>query len=133
MIYIKTYLEKYDWNIYVYVLINQEDVNNIDILFSKHNIPKQIMNKASYRLTEYNNSGIIYNDRENKSSIIIVSQTDSIQDLVNTITHEKNHLEMYLCDYYNINPNSEEASILSGDIAQLLFLQLVRQLTKYQV
>lgn len=133
MIYIKTYLEKYDWNIYVYILINQEDVNNIDILFSKHNIPKQIMNKAAYRLTEYNNSGIIYNDRKSKSSVIIVSQTDSIQDLVNTITHEKNHLEMYLCDYYNINPNSEEASILSGDIAQLMFLQLIKQIIKYYV
>lgn len=133
MIYIKTYLEKYDWNIYVYVLINYEDTDNIDILFRKHNVPKQTMNKALYRLTEYNNSGIIYNDRKSKSSVIIVSQTDSIQDLVNTITHEKNHLEMYLCDYYNISPNSEEASILSGDIAQLLFLQLVRQLTKYQV
>jgi len=73
MIYIKTYLEKYDWNIYVYVLINYEDTDNIDILFRKHNVPKQTMNKALYRLTEYNNSGIIYNDRKSKSSVIIVS------------------------------------------------------------
>lgn len=133
MIYVKTYLEKYDWNIYVYVLINQEDTDNVNVILEKHNIPKQFRSRATYRLNEYNNSGIIYNDKENKNSIIMIGQADSIQDLVNSIAHEKNHLEMCLCDYYNINPSSEEASTLSGDIAQLLFLQLGKQLTKYWI
>lgn len=133
MIQLKAYLKDYDWNIYIYLLTNQKDTNNIGNILNKYNIPTQILDKAIYRLTKFDNSGIIYNNNICKYSLIVVGETDSIQDIVNTLTHEKNHLEMYLCDYYNIDPKSEEAAILSGDISELLFRQLVKQLINYQV
>lgn len=37
--------------------------------------------------------------------------------LTNTFVHEKNHLEMHICEALDINPYSEEAAILSGETA----------------
>ena len=40
--------------------------------------------------------------------------------ITNTFEHEKNHLEMHICEALDINPYSEEAAHMSGDLAQLI-------------
>ena len=62
-------------------------------------------------------TGFIYSSFYKKFSLIVIHKASSIGEFINTIEHEKNHLEMHICEALDINPYSEEAAILSGDTA----------------
>ena len=49
----------------------------------------------------------------------------TLEDFVNVYNHEKNHLEMHICDEFNIDPHSEEAAELSGNLAKYLYNSVV--------
>ena len=78
------------------------------------------------RLSKFKNSGFSYSYPNN--SILVVGLQDNLYELVDTFNHEKNHIETYIGNYYNIDYNSEEFSILSGYLAKILFSDLLRQL-----
>lgn len=112
------YLNKYDWKLNIVILTKY---SNIEEILNYYLIPEKYKQKALTRLTQFYNSGIIYNDEYNKRSIIVIGECDSLFDLVNVFEHEKNHLELFLCSIFNIDINSEEASILSGDLTEIIF------------
>lgn len=51
---------------------------------------------------------------------MVIHKASSIGEFINTFEHEKNHLEMHICEALDINPYSEEAAHMSGDLAQLI-------------
>ena len=77
------------------------------------------------------NTGFIYSNHINRKSVIVIGKADSIGQFINTVEHEKNHLEMHICDEFNINPHSEEAAELSGNLAKCLFSSLIEEILKY--
>ena len=56
---------------------------------------------------------------------MIINMSTSMDEFINTYNHEKNHIEMHICDTHNIDPFSEEASDLSGYIAQSFYFAMV--------
>lgn len=54
-----------------------------------------------------------------------------MEEFVNVYNHEKNHLEMHICDEFNIDPHSEEAAELSGTLAKYLFNSLIDNMLMY--
>ena len=51
---------------------------------------------------------------------MVVHRASSIGEFINTFEHEKNHIEIHLCEALDINPYSEEAAHMSGYLAQLI-------------
>ena len=70
---------------------------------------------------------IIYEDKY----IIVINKPTTLEEFINVYNHEKNHLEMHICDEFNINPHSEEAAELSGNLAKCLFGSLLDELLNY--
>ena len=130
MIHYKACLEQYNWSVDIYVIQCKHDLKYLDCIANKYNLPNKIYDKLTNRLTNYINSGFIYNCDKNNHCIIFVGESDSIYEAVNTLAHEKNHLEIYLCKLLNINPESEDAAILSGDITEQLINPYIVQLIK---
>ena len=62
---------------------------------------------------------------------MIINKSTSMEEFVNTYNHEKNHLEMHICDEFKINPHSEEAAELSGNLAKCLFSSLLDEMLIY--
>lgn len=65
-------------------------------------------------------TGFAYSNYGKQFSIIAIHKASSIGEFINTFEHEKNHLEMHICEALDINPYSEEAAHLSGDLSQLI-------------
>lgn len=80
------YLNKYDWKLNIVILTKY---SNIEEILNYYLIPEKYKQKALTRLTQFYNSGIIYNDEYNKRSIIVIGECDSLFDLVNVFEHEK--------------------------------------------
>lgn len=83
-----------------------------------------------YLLRDELNSGCIYSNKTKKTSVIIVGRSSNLGQFINTLEHEKNHLEMHICDAFDIDPFSEQAAILSGDISQILLNNALDTLIK---
>lgn len=65
------------------------------------------------------NTGCIYSNYREHKSVIVIGKANSFSEYLNTVEHEKNHLEMHICKAYGIDPFSEEAANLAGYLSQL--------------
>lgn len=59
--------------------------------------------------------------KQEHKSIIVINRPDSAEEFIDTYNHEKNHVEMHICKEFGIDPYSEKAAYLSGQLAKKLF------------
>ena len=127
MIHYNIYFEPYDWEVEVYVVLNNCYIN--EIIHSLKDCPQSEIQKAFLNLTTRINSGFVKTFE--KRSIVVINKPVTLEEFINVFNHEKNHLEMHICDEFNIDPHSEEAAELSGNLAKCLFNSLLDQLLIY--
>ena len=127
MIHYNIYFKPYDWEIEVYIILNNCFIDTI--IKSLEGSSQSEIQKAFLNLTTRVDSGFIKSF--NKRSIVVINHPTTLEDFVNVFNHEKNHLEMHICKEFNIDPHSEEASILSGNLAKYLFASLLDELLLY--
>lgn len=127
MIHYKMYFSPYDWEIEVYVVLKQCFINTI--IESLKDCAQSEIQQAFLNLTTRINSGFI--KTFNKRSIIVINKPTTLEEFINVYNHEKNHLEMHICEEFQIDPYSEEAAELSGILAKCLFSSLMDNLLMY--
>ena len=111
-------VRKYDWNVIIYYTVDEEQKTNIVTELKKLQPSRETLDKLERNLMNAElDTGFIYSSFYKKYSIIVIHKASSIGEFVNTVVHEKNHLEMHICEALDINPYSEEAAILSGELA----------------
>lgn len=122
MIHFDIIFEKYDWIVEVYIIL--ENANNKRILNSLDcmKCPEKIKTQAEENLYSGVNSGFTYTNPKIRKSLMVVNRSSSMYEFINTYNHEKNHVEMHICEELGIDPYSEEAAYLSGELASQLFL-----------
>lgn len=62
------------------------------------------------------NSGFTYTNTKQRKSIVVIGQTDSREQFLNTVVHEAKHVQSAICDYYDVDEDSEDAAYLIGYI-----------------
>lgn len=124
MIHYKTKYSKYKWEIEVFIVIDNVDVKTIQKSLEEIECPLWAMHKSFRLLTGGENSGFTYTNPKYHKSILVVNRSSSVEEYINTYSHEKNHVEMHICEKYGIDPYSEEAAYLSGELAQLLIIPM---------
>ena len=127
MIHYNIKFQPYDWDVEVYVIVNNCFIE--EILASMKECPESEIQQAFLNLTTRINSGFIRTfDRR---SIIVINKPTTIEEFINVYNHEKNHLEIHICEEFGIDPHSEEAAELSGMLAKCLYSSLVDELLQY--
>ena len=120
MIYGETYLTKYDWIIQLYILTNKDTKKHIFNILDKIDIDNKYKQAILNKFINFVDCGSVIHNISDRISIIFIGQQSNIISYIDTIAHEKNHVEMCICSQLDINPESEEASYLSGYIASKL-------------
>ncbi len=52
-------------------------------------------------------------------SVVFISRATSRGQWVDTVMHEIDHVQSAICDYYGVEPGSEDAAYLQGYLARL--------------
>lgn len=114
-------INKYNWSVIIYYTINDIErkeiidmLKGIDCNVSTLKSITNNLNKAKL------DTGFTYSNYNKQCSIVVIHKASNIGEFINTFEHEKNHLEMHICEALDINPYSEEAAHLSGNLAQLI-------------
>lgn len=114
-------IDRYNWSVIIYYTTNdtekKEILDMLEGLDCESNTLSSIKNNLSKSAID---TGFAYSSYNKQCSIIVIHKASSIGEFINTFEHEKNHLEMHICEALDINPYSEEAAHLSGNLAQLI-------------
>lgn len=121
MTHFKALFQKYDWDIEVCIIIENPNIQYILDKLKNLGCSEDILHKAISRIEDYENSGFTFTNRKLHRSIIVINRPNSYEEFIDTYNHEKNHVEMHICKEFGIDPHSEEAAYLSGQLAKKLF------------
>lgn len=111
-------VKKYDWNVVIYYTVDEKQKTNIVTELKELQPDKETFEKLERNLMNSElDTGFIYSSFYKHFSLIVIHKASSVGEFVNTLVHEKNHLEMHMCEALDINPYSEEAAVLSGELA----------------
>ena len=114
-------INKYNWSIVIYYTVNDEESKEIiDKLEDLHCNSKTLESIKRNLEDAKVDTGFAYSSYNKQYSIVVIHKASSIGEFINTFEHEKNHLEMHICEALDINPYSEEAAHMSGNLAQLI-------------
>ena len=114
-------IKKYNWSIVIYYTVNDEESKEIiDKLEDLHCNSKTLESIKRNLEDAKVDTGFAYSSYNKQYSIVVIHKASSIGEFINTFEHEKNHLEMHICEALDINPYSEEAAHMSGNLAQLI-------------
>ena len=114
-------VEQYDWCETIYYGPDEGQNVEINSVLQEVECDQRTLKSIRRNLDEAKlDTGFCYSNFANRCSVIVVHKASSIGEFINTFEHEKNHLEMHICEALDINPYSEEAAHFSGDLAQII-------------
>ena len=112
-------VNKYGWGVTIYYTIDDEQKSEVIECLEKMGCDRKTLESIKSNLDRAAvDTGFTYSNFEQQKSILVVHKASSIGEFLNTFEHERNHLEMHICEALDINPYSEEAAHFSGDLAQ---------------
>lgn len=119
MIIQKIHLKKYDWRVVILYEVTNEHLRLVlKILEEMEADYNSVMAATKNISANLLNTGFIYSNYDKKQSIIVVGKASSYGQLLNTISHEINHLETHIATVYNLDQTGEEVCELVGYITQ---------------
>lgn len=114
-------IKKYNWSIVIYYTVNDEESKEIIDKLEDLHCDSKTLESIKRNLEDAKvDTGFAYSSYNKQYSIVVIHKASSIGEFINTFEHEKNHLEMHICEALDINPYSEEAAHMSGNLAQLI-------------
>lgn len=130
---VKQYIELGDskWGIVVCYGVESEDSTEVSELLRALGCPEDAIKKSVHIMTHKLNSALTFSNTKLKMSLICIGETSSQDQLVNSIVHEAKHVQSHVCQYYDIDEDSEPASYLIGYIVQRMYIGLRQIKLKY--
>lgn len=115
----------YGWRLFVFYNVTVNDLDIILPILWENGCSNEGIKEVALAITKPN-SGFTLSQR--RSSIMGIGWTDSQEEFINTLVHEINHLQDDICNYYNLPTQGELASIISGDIAMVMYKGFIKYL-----
>lgn len=116
------YLDKYKWSVVVLYNVNHNDIEFIQDNLSKICDNKQQIKDSTYYIEQQiPNTGFIFSNLDINISLIVIGESTSNKEFINTIVHEANHLQSHIATKYNIDEKGEEVCYLIGEIVERMY------------
>ena len=71
------------------------------------------------------NTGLIFSNKSERNTIIVVGRSSDIAEFVNTLTHEINHFIEHAMEALHIQSGTEDEAYFTGEFFELLYRDAV--------
>ena len=71
------------------------------------------------------NTGLIFSNKSERNTIIVVGRSSDIAEFVNTLTHEINHFIEHVMEALHIQSETEDEAYFTGELFELLYRDAV--------
>ena len=124
MITQKYYIEDYDWAVYILFSVNKNDIKKVESALISMDCPDSFIDEGLDNIYySEKNVGFTYSNKAERKSLIVISETSSIGELLNTLMHECYHLanHIILID----GDEEEKRADIMGSFIQRISRQLI--------
>lgn len=119
-----------NWNVLVYYNVDTEDFVEVADSLRQLDCPREDRIKA-LKVLRKKNTGFTFSNTDYKMSIVCISKATNVGQFVNTVIHEAKHVQSHICQYYEIEEDSEDAAYLIGHLVHQMYKMLERILRQY--
>ena len=67
------------------------------------------------------NTGLIFSNKSERNTIIVVGQSSNVGEFINTLTHEINHFIEHVMEALHIQSGTEDEAYFTGEFYELLY------------
>lgn len=113
-------LPQYSWRLIVFYNIHPTDLGGVIVTLWKYGCKNKDLKTVALVLRN-KNTGFTYTNQESRFSIMGIGSATSEKEYINTLVHEIKHLQSDICNYYYWDHHGEQASIVAGDIAGVMY------------
>lgn len=116
------YIKQYKWNITVLYNVGKEHLDKVfNILVDICDNEKHLKEAINHLLENKINTGFIYSNLYNRTSLITIGKVNSAEEFIDTVVHEANHLQSHIATYYDLDEKGEEVCYIIGNIVKQMY------------
>lgn len=117
---IAQYIKVGTWNLLIYYnasLDNREELT--ESLLSIGATKREI--KKALEVLRNKNTGFTFSSSDQMMSIVCIGEAENNQQFLDTIVHELKHVQSHICDFFDVEEDSEEAAYLIGYMIRKMY------------
>lgn len=118
-----------DWGILLCWDYDNKDYEDIHAVMDNFGLNEQEI-KEAYKILRKPDTGMTVPDFNNRMSVVFISRTTSEEEWIDTLFHELKHVVEHISLFYRVDPQSESAAYLQGEIGRQLFPVIMSRLCK---
>ena len=119
------------WSIVLFVDVDYNDFDIIESALTDILAPISIINEIYDKISYKFNSGVTFTNSDYRSSVVCINKGSTKEQVINTISHEADHVQAAICDYYNVPLDSEQAAYLIGYLVGKMYYHSRRLFCSY--
>lgn len=115
-------LDKYDWEVMVFYAVDCYYVREITEAMKRMGCSREKLRTAYENIASCKlDTGVTYSNYARRKSVMVIGMTSSAKEFMNSLDHERKHLEAHIAKATDIDPWGEEICYLSGEIGERMF------------
>lgn len=113
------------WTVIIFFELDQMNIDEVLELLHKVGCSNKDLAYIENLVSELN-TGFTYSNSDKLLSVVGISKGSSGGEVLDTVMHELDHVQMTICNYYGIIKDSEAAAYLMGYIAKRVYTSLTK-------
>ena len=119
------------WSVVLFVDVDYDKYYIIESALTDILAPISVIDNIYDKISYKFNSGVTFSNPEFRTSVVCINKTTSREELINTISHEADHVQDTICKYYNVTLDSEDAAYLIGYLVGKMYYHSRRLFCSY--
>lgn len=115
------------WNVTVLYDVCPEDLPAVARLMRSIGASQGMIDEATGNLRGWN-AGYTLTAMGWRESIVCIGRATSIREFLNTVTHEIDHVQAHIAEYYGVELGTEQAAYLQGYIGGRVLDFIIKQI-----
>lgn len=114
-------IPKCDWSVSIYYDVRPKNADFIlDELWELGCEQRHLYKAEKLLRSGVANEGLTYSNPYERRSIVVIGHTDDCFQFINSLSHEKQHIEQAISKADRLDPYGEDIAYISGNISQAL-------------
>lgn len=119
------------WSIVLFVDVDYDKFDIIESALTDILAPISVIDEIYYKISYELNAGVTFTNSNFKTSVVCINKASSREELINTISHEADHVQDDICKYYDVSLDSEQAAYLIGYLVGKMYYHSRRLFCSY--
>ena len=102
------------WSIVLFVNVDYDNFEIVESALTDILAPVSVIDEMYNKISYKYDSGVTFSNPDYRTSVICINKATSREELINTISHEADHVQDIICKYYDVPLDSEQAAYLIG-------------------